>query len=110
MERAVERHVLDEVREAALVLFLEHRARVDDQPQLRARLRILVGADVVAEAVRQPSDRDLRIDRDDVLELRGGDIRRDGVLLRRGDGNRRRERGHQQGQTDANRKLHGVRR
>ena len=96
VERAVERHVLDEVRETALVLFLEHRARVDDQPQLRARLRDLVGADVVAQAVRQPADRDLRIDGDDVLELRGGDIRRDGVLLGGGGRDRRRQRGQQQ--------------
>ena len=39
---AVERHVLDEVRQPALVVVFENRAGVDDQPQLGALLRLLV--------------------------------------------------------------------
>ena len=36
--RAVERHVLDEVGQPALVVVLEHRPRLDHQPQFGARL------------------------------------------------------------------------
>ena len=53
--RAVERHVLDEVREAALVVVLEHRARVHREPDLRALLRLLVRQHVVGEPVRERS-------------------------------------------------------
>ena len=63
MRRAVERHVLDEVREAELVLVLEHRAGVHDEPQLGALFRLVIDADVVADAVRQRADLDLGIDR-----------------------------------------------
>ena len=73
--RAVEGHVLDEVREAALVVVFEHRAGIDREPKLGAALRLPVGADVVAEAVRQRADGDLRIDRHDLVE-RGGLNRR----------------------------------
>ena len=38
VRRAVERHVLDEVREPELVVGLEHRAGVHDEPQLGALL------------------------------------------------------------------------
>ena len=62
--RAVERHVLDEVRQARLVVVFEDRAGVDDEPELGALLRLLVGPDVVLEAVLEGSDRDLRIGRD----------------------------------------------
>ena len=51
--RAVERHVLDEVREPALVVFFHQRAGVDDEPELGAALGFLVGPHVVADAVRQ---------------------------------------------------------
>ena len=53
VQRAVEGHVLDEVRKAALVFVFEHRARIDDEPKLGAGLRLPVLADVVAEPVRQ---------------------------------------------------------
>jgi hypothetical protein len=61
--RPVERHVLDEVREPALVIPLEHRAGVHGQPQLGALLGARVLTDVVAHAVRQPADHELRVDR-----------------------------------------------
>ena len=60
--RAVERHVLDHVGEPALVLVLEDRAGADDEPELGAVARRLVGADVIAQAVRQRADGDPRID------------------------------------------------
>ena len=51
--RAVERHVLDEVREPALVVVLEHRAGVDREPQRRALLGLVVLHHVVGEPVRR---------------------------------------------------------
>src|SRR5690606_8039771 len=48
---AVERHVLEHVREAELILFLENRARLDDEPQRRAILRLGVLADQITQAV-----------------------------------------------------------
>ncbi len=87
--RAVERHVLDEVREPALVVVLEHRAGVDDEPQLRALLGPFVRADVVAQAVRELARRDLRID-GNLLSERRGFWRRGALLRHRGqasDGN-----------------------
>ena len=59
MLRAVERRVLDEVREAELRRRLEHRAGVDDEAQLGALLRSAVLTDVVPDAVRQRADRTL---------------------------------------------------
>ena len=58
---AVERHVLEEVRETALVIVLEHRSGVDDEPQLRAFLRLRVTPDVITNAVRQRADDDARV-------------------------------------------------
>ena len=77
VQRAVEGHVLDEVREAALVVVFEHRAGVDHEPQLGARLRLPVRADVVAQTVRQRADRDQRIDRDGLIERGGANGRGD---------------------------------
>ena len=94
------------MRQAPLVFILEHRTRVDHEAQLRAPLRHAVGAYVVAKPVRQCADGDLRIDRDDVTQLRGQDIRRNGGLLGGGDGHRRRDRGDQEGQTGAGGKNH----
>ena len=51
VQRAVEAHVLDEMRQPALVVVFEHRAGVDDEPQFGAALRLRVRADVVAQAV-----------------------------------------------------------
>ena len=61
--RAVERHVLEEVREPALVVVLEDRTGVHDEPELGALLGLGVPADVVAEPVRQRADDDVRIAR-----------------------------------------------
>ena len=69
--RAVEGHVLHEVREPALVVILEHGARVDDEPKLCATLGQPVLADVVAEPVRERADRNLRIDRHRLVEPGG---------------------------------------
>ncbi len=51
--RAVEHHVLDEMREPPLGVVLENRARVHHQPQLRAFLGLQVAADDVVKAVRE---------------------------------------------------------
>ena len=53
--RPVERHVLDVVRRAELVVVFEDRSGVDHQPELRAPLRPLVGADEIAQPVGQPA-------------------------------------------------------
>jgi hypothetical protein len=45
--RAVERHVLEEVRQAALVVLLVDRADIDRQPQRHATCRARVAADVI---------------------------------------------------------------
>ena len=58
--RAVEAHVLDEVREAALVVVLLDGARVDREPEVRALLGLGVLHHVVREAVRQHTAADLR--------------------------------------------------
>ena len=60
--RAVEGHVLDEVRQPSLIVVFENRSGVDDQPELGAALRLLIPADVVAQAVRQRADGDPRVD------------------------------------------------
>ena len=57
VQRAVEAHVLDKVREPALVFVFEHRPRVDDEPKLGAALGLPVLADVIAEPVRQACPR-----------------------------------------------------
>src|SRR6186713_17441 len=63
MERAVEGHVLHEVRESALVFVFEHRTGLDGQPKLGARLRQPVLANVIPQAVRQCTYGNERIDR-----------------------------------------------
>src|SRR4051812_8085867 len=63
MLRTVERRVLDEMSKAKLAILLENRARVDHEPQLGAFLRPCVLPDVVAQAVGQRSDPELRIHR-----------------------------------------------
>ena len=69
--RAIEGHVLDEVRQPALVVVFEHRAGLDGEAKLGASLRLPVGAHVVAQAIRQRADGDLRIDRNRLVERRG---------------------------------------
>ena len=56
VQRAVERHVLDEMRQPALVIVLEHRAGVDDESKLGAAARLSVRPDEVLQPVRQPAD------------------------------------------------------
>src|SRR5262245_66644440 len=58
------------MREAALVVVLEHRAGLDDEPELGAITRRLIAADVIAQAVRQRADGDPRIVGD--LRVEGG--------------------------------------
>ena len=61
--RAVERHVFDEVREAALVVVFKNRTGLHHEPELGSFFRFLVGSYVVAQAVLKLAHRDLRIDR-----------------------------------------------
>ena len=84
MLAAVERHVLDEVGQAELVVVLDDGPDVHDQPQLRAPHRPLVGPDVVPQPVRQVADRDARIDRDRLIERHRQRRIRDGLFLRAG--------------------------
>ena len=60
VQRAVEAHVLDEVREPTLIVILEHGARVDDESKLSTGLWLSVDADVVAQAIRERADGDER--------------------------------------------------
>jgi hypothetical protein len=81
----VERHVLDEVRHAALIVGLEDRAGVDDQPKLGSADRLLVGANVVAQPVLEAADSHGRIRGQRRCEWRcGGRRRRRGILRRVG--------------------------
>ncbi len=70
MRGAVERHVLEHVRQPALVIVFEHRAGLDRQAQQDALLRSGVPADVVGEAVRQPADGDRLVHGQDAVERR----------------------------------------
>ena len=63
MPRALELHVLDEMRQAALVVVFQDGPGLDDQPHLGLTRGLRVRPDVEAEAVGQPADEDLRIDR-----------------------------------------------
>ncbi len=93
--RALELHVLDEVRQALLVLVFEHRTGLDDEPQLGPAGRLAVRPHVVAQAVRQRADSDFRVDRH-LLRERIGRDRRGGGLAPGGRGLRglRRRRRH----------------
>ena len=59
-----------------LVVVFEHRAGLDHQPQFGAARRLRVRADVVAQAVRQRPDDDLRVHRHLLRQGVGGDRRR----------------------------------
>ena len=83
-QRAVEGHVLDEMRQPPLVFVFEHRACLHHEPKLGARLRQPVLADVIAQAVRQRADRDQRIDRNDQVERRVLEVDGRGRLLSAG--------------------------
>ena len=61
--RAVEGHVLDEMRKATLVVVFQNGTGIHDQSQFSTLLGLCVASDVVANAVRQRADLDRRIDR-----------------------------------------------
>ena len=94
MQRAVEAHMLDEVSEPALIVVFENGARVDDEPKFGAGLRLLVRADVVAQAIGERADRDQRIDRHGLAERGLLNVHRGGgpLRLRAGNPDRHRER------------------
>ena len=85
---AVEGHVLDEMRQPPLIVVLEHRPGVDDQPQLGAPARLPVRPHEILQPVGEPAFADLRIDRDDLGQRVGrrrgrrplghGDVNRQG--------------------------------
>ena len=99
--RAVEAHVLDEVGQPSLIVVLENRSRVDDQPELGAALRLLIPADVVAQAVGQRPDGDPRVNGNGRRERYVLGAGRDGALSRRADARRRGDRQGQQNQAGA---------
>ena len=89
MLAAVEGHVLEKVREAALIGVLLDRAGVDGEAHRDAIGRTLVLADEIAEAVRQPPGLHRRIDRQRAIER---ELRRNRRLRRAWLGRRRRGR------------------
>ena len=54
-------HVLDEVREAALIVVFHERAGIDREPKLRALFGTLVRQDVIREPVRELAFDEARI-------------------------------------------------
>ena len=70
MLRAVEGHVLDEMRQALLIVVFENRPRLDDEAELGALFWSVVGAHVVAQAVRESAQRDVRVERHRLGERR----------------------------------------
>ena len=99
-------HVLDKVREPALVFVFEHRARIDDEPKLGARLRLSVLPDVVAEPVRERAYRNERIDRNGLVERGVPKVAGRSRLLSAGKADDRRHGEHGQQQTEAGAKSH----
>ena len=67
--------MLDHVREAALILVLENRARIDHKSQLGALFGFVIFADVVAHAVRQYADRHGGIERQRAVDRLVGSFR-----------------------------------
>src|SRR5712691_1180753 len=68
MPRTIEAHMLDEMRQAPLVIVLEHRAGVDHESQFGATTGLRVRPNEVLQAVGKPADPDLRVDGDDLGE------------------------------------------
>ena len=108
MLRAVEGHVLDEMREPALVFVFEHRTCLHHEPKLGARLRQPVLADVVAQAVRKRADGDQRIDRNGLAERRVLKVDGRGRLLGAGKADDRRHCKDRQQQANTGVKRHEV--
>jgi len=79
---ALELHVFDEMRQPLLVVVFQHRAGLDDEPQLSAVGRLRVCAYVVAQAVRQRAGHDLGIHRHLLRESIGSDRRRGRLAAR----------------------------
>ena len=65
---AVERHVLDEVREPLLIVGLVERSCLDRQSQRDSLRRLVVPPDHETEAVRERSGPDRRIEWNDFVE------------------------------------------
>ena len=82
--RPVEGHVLDKVRQPALVVVFEHRSGVHHEPDLGTVLRLLVGADVVAHPVRERAHRDPWVDGNGGRQGRVVRPGHDGALARGG--------------------------
>ena len=90
--RAVEGHVLEEVRQPLLIVLLVYRARLHRQLKADALFRPRVAPDVVFQPVRQRAGRDRRIERD---RLGQGRSRGRGLCRRRRALRAHRRRGHQ---------------
>ena len=103
MRCAVERRVLDEVREAELVVRLEDGTGVDHEPQFGAILGLLVLADVILEAVRERPDSDFRVYRQGRGQIRRRRRRRFCRTLRAGEG-----RGQGEGERQNERSIDHV--
>ena len=71
--RALEFHVLDEMRDPELVVVFEDGSGLHHQPQLGFPGGLGVGTNVVAHTVRQRADRGLRVHRHGPREWIGGD-------------------------------------
>ena len=106
VQRPVEGHVLDEVRESALVFVLEDRSGIDGEAELRSPLRLPVQADVVAQPVRQRADRNLRVDRNGIVQLGREDAWRNRRRLCADDGRRGGDRREEEGETETLFELH----
>ena len=63
MPGTLELHVFDEVRQPLLIVVFENRTGLDNEPQLSAVRRLGVRADVIAEAVGQPPNEHVGINR-----------------------------------------------
>ena len=99
--RALEQHVLDEMRQALLVVVFEHRSGLDDQPELGAPRRLGILPHVIAQAVRQRADGDFGIDGHLLRERVGADrLRRRFAPRRRALAGGRGPRGGEQGGHD----------
>ncbi len=103
--------MLEQVREAALVVVLEHAPGVDDEPELGAGARLGVGADDVRQPVVEHAAARRRVGRERIHEDRscgdgGGwshDRRRVWADARAGAQNRQRG---ERGQGETARRLH----
>ena len=96
ISRAIEGHMLDEMRIAALIVGLRDRAGADPQVHLGLARGRAVGADDIAHAVVERAEAVLRIDRQVGCGERPVGRLRWRVLRGKGQGERAQERGKQQ--------------